>query len=90
MRLEVIPPPGFQPAPRPAARLEGPFGSYRRAERAEGGELVREDQVFLSRGRIAPDAFPGFAAFAASVDEAQGAPMAFQGAPAKVAGQGTR
>jgi hypothetical protein len=80
MRLEVVPPPGYQAAPRPAAGLEGRFGSYRRQERAEAGRLVREDGYALERGRISPEEFAAFAAFAGSVDEAQGAPMVFLGA----------
>jgi predicted Zn-dependent protease len=86
MRVEVKPPPGYRPAPHPAASIEGPFGSYRRVERVEGGKLLREDHYRLERGRIAPGDYPRFASFAASVDEAQAAPMAFPGASPGVAG----
>lgn len=86
MRLEVTPPPGYRPAPREAVSIEGRFGAYRRAERVEGGRLVREDRYHLERGRIAPGDYPPFASFAASVDEAQAAPMAFPGASPGVAG----
>jgi hypothetical protein len=86
LRLEVVPPPGFRAAPRPAAEAGGRFGAYRRAERAEGSHLVREDRYRLERGRVLPGDFDAFQRFAAALDEAQAAPMAFPGAPPGVAG----
>lgn len=86
MRLEVTPPPGYRAVARPSQALQGSHGSYARSERVEGGALVREDRFELVRGRVAPAAYADFASFAAAVDEAQGAPMLFRGAPASVAG----
>jgi len=75
MRIVVIPGEGAVPVPAPFREVSGAQGRFRRAERLEGGALVREDRLEVSRGRIAPDAYPAFARFAADVDEAQAAPM---------------
>ncbi len=86
LRLSVTPPPGYQAVARPSQELHGAFGSYSRAERIEGGALVRDDRFDLLRGRVAPEAYAGFSAFAAAVDAAQGASMRFRGTPTSVAG----
>jgi hypothetical protein len=75
LRIEITPPEGAVPAAVPAVRLASPQGSFAREERVEGGKLVREDRLGLRRARVAPDAYPAFARFAAAVDEAQGLPM---------------
>lgn len=74
LRIEVRSPGGFPLAGAPV-KVEAPQGSYAREERVEGGRLVREDRLELRRSRIAVEAYPGFARFAAAVDEAQGLPM---------------
>jgi hypothetical protein len=63
----------------------GPYGSYRREEKVEGGKLVRTDRYRLERGRVAPADFPAFLAFAMAVDEAHAAPMVFAGTSPGVA-----
>jgi hypothetical protein len=77
MRLTVTPPPGLSARPSAPERLEGPFGAFERTERLEGGALVREDRLELRRGRIAPEAYGAFAAFAGGVDEVQARPVVF-------------
>jgi hypothetical protein len=62
-------------------RLEAPQGTYSRAERVEGGKLVREDRLELRRSRVSPADYPAFARFAAAVDEAQGLPVDVGAAP---------
>jgi hypothetical protein len=70
-RLELSAPAGLAAVTVPSRSLETPFGSFVRKETSEGGVLVREDRLDLERGRITPDRYAGFAAFAAAVDEAQ-------------------
>jgi hypothetical protein len=76
-RIEIVAPEGHAPEPGPAGAVEGPFGTFVLAERADGRTLVREERLVLSRGRIAPDRYPDFAAFAAGVDHLQERPAAF-------------
>jgi tetratricopeptide repeat protein len=87
LRLVVRPPPGVearpgladQPGPVawPGApeRLETPFGTFSRRERAEGGALVREERLELHRGRVAPEDYPAFGAFCGAVDAIQARPV---------------
>jgi len=89
-RIEVVAPEGFRPEPAPAGAVDGSFGTFARSERADGRTLVREERLVLRRGRIAPEQYADFAAFAASVDHLQQSPAAFAGevrgtAPAGVA-----
>jgi len=70
-------PPGLSARPATPELLDGPFGRFERTERLEGGALVREDRLELRRGRIAPEAYGAFAAFAGGVDEVQGRPVVF-------------
>jgi cellulose synthase operon protein C len=74
-RLVIRPPPGLRPAAGTARELSSPFGRFERTERLEDGALVREEALELRRARIPPDRYPGFAAFAAGVDEIQDAPV---------------
>jgi len=74
VRAEIAVPAGAGPAPGGEREATAPFGSYRRAERWSGNVLVREDRFELRRSRVAPEAYPDFARFAAQVDEAQAAP----------------
>jgi hypothetical protein len=78
LQLTVTPPPGWRAVPVPPAQTDSPFGRYRRVERVENGELVREDLYDLRRGRIAPADFRAFSSFASTVDSAQEVPMAFE------------
>jgi cellulose synthase operon protein C len=77
LRLELVPPPGLQAAAEPPARLESSFGSYLRtdAPMPQGGGLVREERLEVARGRIPPERYRDFAAFAASVDGLQEGPI---------------
>jgi hypothetical protein len=77
LRVRVALPPGWRAVPQPRA-LEAPHGALRREDRALPGELVREERFTLARARIAPDAYPGFAAFANAVDAAQAAPIVLE------------
>ncbi len=93
-RIEVVAPEGFRPEPAPAGAADGPFGSFTRSERTDGRTLVREERLALRRGRIAPERYADFAAFAAAVDHLQQRPVAFAGevpaiAPAGVPGPPT-
>lgn len=54
-----------------AAREHGPFGDYRRAVAVGDHTVGIEETMELSRGRIAPEAYPQFASWAAAVDRAQ-------------------
>jgi tetratricopeptide (TPR) repeat protein len=76
-RVEIVAPEGHAPDPAPAGAVEGPFGTFARSERAEGRTLVREERLVLLRGRIPPDRYPDFAAFAAGVDHLQEHPAVF-------------
>jgi cellulose synthase operon protein C len=77
LRLELVPPPGQRVAAEPPARLESAFGSYLRtdAPAAGDGSLVREERLEMARGRIPPERYRDFAAFAASVDGLQEGPI---------------
>jgi hypothetical protein len=75
LRIQVTPPPGSTPAAGAPRDVQAPQGRYRRAEREEGGVLVREDAVEVRRSRVSPADYPAFARFAGEVDEAQAVPM---------------
>jgi cellulose synthase operon protein C len=75
LRIEVVLPPGEIPVARAPVQVEAPQGKYVRAERVEGGVLVREDELEVRRARISVEEYPAFARFAAAVDEAQALPM---------------
>jgi len=76
VRLVVIPPAGLAPpAAPPPVRLETPHGRFTRSESAEGGAYRREDRLELERGRVAPEAYPAFAAFCGAVDEVEARPV---------------
>ncbi|HET8539372.1 MAG TPA: hypothetical protein VFL83_05825, partial [Anaeromyxobacter sp.] len=70
-RLELVAPEGFAPVAIPAAPVGSPFGSFSRTDRVEGRTLVREERLELARGRVPPERYPEFAAFAGAVDAAQ-------------------
>ena len=76
LRVEVVPPPGLIARPEAGDSLTTPFGTYARSDHVEGLVLVREERLVLARGRIAPERYPDFAAFAASVDAVQERPLA--------------
>ena len=78
LEVTVALPPGWAPQPRPPAALETPYGSYRREERAEGGRLLRRDDLEVARGRVPPAAYPAFGDFAHAVDAAQEEPLVFR------------
>ncbi len=80
-RVEIVAPEGMAPVATPARTMEGPFGAFSRTERVEGRTLVREERLDLARGRVAPERYPDFAAFAAEVDQAQQLPASFVAAP---------
>jgi cellulose synthase operon protein C len=84
-RVEIRGPEGLVPTASGPRAIESPFGAFSRAERVEGRTLVREDRLELSRGRIAPERYGEFAAFAAAVDSAEEVPTAFSPPPAGVA-----
>ncbi len=75
LRIEVTPPPGETPVAGAPVKVEAPQGSFVREERVEGGRLVREDRLELRRARVGVGEYPGFARWAAAVDEAQALPM---------------
>jgi len=89
LAVEVVPPPGWRPAPRERSEVRSRFGRYERVERDVGGALRRSDEYDLARGRIAPGDYTAFATHAAAVDAAGEAPMVFErstpGAPSPVA-----
>jgi hypothetical protein len=70
-RVEVIAPEGLVPAPAQASAVDGEFGSFARAERADGRTLVNEERLVLRRGRVAPARYADFASFATTVDHLQ-------------------
>jgi hypothetical protein len=74
-RVRVVPPPGLSLRAGPPVALQDRHGRYARTERIEAGALVREERLEIDRGRVAPEEYPGLAAFAAAVDEAQEAPL---------------
>ena len=74
-RVEIVAPPGLRVVAEPPARLETPFGSYQRTDRAEGSGLVREEELIIERGRIAPERYRDFSAFVAEVDGQREAPV---------------
>jgi hypothetical protein len=78
LRLTVTPPPGLQPAPPAAQRLESPFGTFTRSERLEAGTFWREDRLDLRSGRIAPEAYQAFAEFCGAVDALEARPVPFR------------
>ncbi len=75
--VEIAAPDGFDAEPAAAAKADGPFGTYSRTERVDGRTLVRDERLVLDRARIAPDRYPEFGAFAATVDHLQERPAAF-------------
>jgi hypothetical protein len=81
-RVEVVAPEGFAPVALPSAPVETPFGAFARTDRVEGRTLVREERLDLDRGRVAPERYADFAAFAAAVDAAQEQPIAIDRAKA--------
>jgi cellulose synthase operon protein C len=81
-RIELVPAPGMKVAGTGPRVIESRFGRYTRAERAEGGALVREDRLEVRRGRISPADYRDFAAFAAAVDELQDRPVLVAREPA--------
>ena len=77
-RIEIVAPEGLIARAAPARKVETPFGTFARTERAEGRTLVREDRLEVARGRIAPAQYPDFASFAAAVDAIQDDPAVFR------------
>jgi hypothetical protein len=75
LRIEVTPPQGETPVAGAPVKVDGPEGNFVREERVEGGRLVREDRLELRRARVGVAEYPGFARWAAAVDEAQALPM---------------
>ena len=74
-RVEIAAPPGLRVLAEPPAHKETPFGSYQRIDRAEGSGLLREEQLVIERGRIAPERYRDFSAFVAEVDGLREAPV---------------
>jgi hypothetical protein len=77
LRLEIVAPEGLLPRAEAPQRVETPFGTFVREERVEGRALVREESLRLLRGRVAPERYPDFAAFAGAVDAVQERPAVF-------------
>lgn len=75
VRVELVPPPGLTVSASGSRDVATPFGRFSRVERVEGGALVREDRLDIPRARVPPERYPDFAAFAASVDQIQDAPV---------------
>jgi cellulose synthase operon protein C len=77
LRLEIVPPPGLRVASSPPAQLATSYGTFVRtdAPAAKGGGLTRDESLELFRGRIPPDQYLDFAAFAASVDNLEEQPI---------------
>jgi len=82
-RMEIVAPEGYAPAAAPPRTVESPFGAFSRADRVEGRTLVREAKLELARGRIAPERYPEFAAFAGAVDAVQEETMAIDAGQAR-------
>jgi tetratricopeptide (TPR) repeat protein len=80
-RVEIRAPEGLLPVAGEPRTIASPFGRFSRTERVEGRTLVREDRLDLSRGRIPPERYPEFAAFAAAVDGVQELPAVFGAGP---------
>jgi hypothetical protein len=74
-RIEIVAPSGLRLAADEPRKLEGPFGAYQRSEQVRFGVLVREEKLELRRGRIEPERYADFAAFAAAVDQLQERPV---------------
>ncbi|WP_243338780.1 DUF3857 domain-containing protein, partial [Anaeromyxobacter soli] len=77
-RVEIIAPAGLSARAAAARKVETPFGTFERTERADGRTLVREERLDLARGRIAPERYGDFAGFAAAVDAIQDDPAVFR------------
>ena len=74
--MELFPPKGAHVVVGPPARVTTPYGSYERTENeTKGGGLVRAERLEVARGRIPPEAYHEFAAFAAAVDAVQDQPI---------------
>jgi hypothetical protein len=70
--------PGLHPVDVPAPiQVQGPFGRFSRAARADGAKLVLTESLSQALGRVAPDAYGDYVKFAASVDQAQVQPLRF-------------
>ncbi|HEX9051305.1 MAG TPA: tetratricopeptide repeat protein, partial [Anaeromyxobacter sp.] len=89
-RVEIVAPEGFAPVPASGAPIETTFGAFSRTDRVEGRTLVREERLDLPRGRVAPERYPEFAAFAAAVDAAQEQPLAVEAAAPAASGGARR
>ncbi|HTN51464.1 MAG TPA: hypothetical protein VML50_03600 [Anaeromyxobacter sp.] len=76
-RIEVVAPPGAHPQAEASRRIASPFGVLSRTEQAQGDVLVREERLELERGRIPPERYPEFGAFAGAVDQLQERPVTF-------------
>lgn len=76
-KVEIVAPEGLAVRASPARKVETPFGTFTRTERAEGRTLVREDRLAVTRGRVPPERYGDFAAFAAAVDAIQDDPAVF-------------
>jgi tetratricopeptide (TPR) repeat protein len=81
-RVEIVAPEGLAPVASQARSVESPFGTFARTDRVAGRTLVREERLELSRGRVAPDRYAEFAAFAGAVDAAQEQALAIERAKA--------
>jgi hypothetical protein len=81
--VEIVAPEGYAPAAAPPRTVASPFGAFSRADRVEGRTLVREVKLELARGRIAPERYPEFAAFAGAVDAVQEEPVAIDAGQAR-------
>jgi hypothetical protein len=81
LRTEITAPDGLAPVAAGPREAEGPLGAFTRREVVEGRTLVREQRLTLERGRIAPERYPDFAAFAAAVDAVEEAPAVFRARP---------
>jgi hypothetical protein len=78
-RIEIVPPPGAALLAAPRVEVASRWGRYVRAERLEGGALVREERIELARARIAPADYPEFVAFIRQIDGAQAPPLRTRG-----------
>jgi hypothetical protein len=72
---------GALPAP---VTLEGPFGRLTATFREEGGALLTEARLALSRGRVSAADYPAFRAFLGQVDRVLASPL--RAAPPAAAG----
>ena len=67
--------PGMAARPRPPASAQLAFATFSSRAATEPGRVTLDEELSMNPARVPPEAWPKFKAFAAAVDEAQGAEL---------------